>query len=87
MRLEGIGPKTAEVLKKAGLTQIDKLSEMSIDDLTSYHGIGEKTAEKIIESAKNFIKAYRAQEEEREKKPKKKNKEENKEEENGSKKE
>lgn len=75
VRLEGIGPKTAEVLKKAGLTQIDKLAEMKVDDLTSYQGIGEKTAEKIIESAKNFIKAFNAQEEEREKKAGKKNKE------------
>jgi len=71
VRLEGIGPKTAEVLKKAGLTQIDKLAEMKVDDLTAYQGIGAKTAEKIIESAKNFLKAYEAQEAEREKKSKK----------------
>jgi N utilization substance protein A len=71
VRLEGIGPKTAEVLKKAGLVQIDKLAEMKVDDLTAYQGIGAKTAEKIIESAKNFLKAYEAQEAEREKKSKK----------------
>ncbi len=77
--LEGIGPRTAEVLKKAGLTDIEKLSEMTVDDLTTLQGVGAKTAEKIIESAKNFIKAYTAQEEAREQKAKKGSKEENKE--------
>ena len=84
VRLEGIGPRTAEVLKKAGLTDIEKLAQMRVEDLTTLQGVGEKTAEKIIESAKNFIKAYTAQQEAREAKNGKKNKEENKEEENGS---
>ena len=55
LRLEGIGPKTAEVLSKAGLTQIDKLAGSKVDDLTTLQGIGAKTAEKIIESAKKFV--------------------------------
>lgn len=54
-QLEGIGPKTAEVLAKAGLADITKLSGMKVDDLITLQGIGKKTAEKIIESAKKFI--------------------------------
>jgi len=54
-QLEGIGPKTADVLTKSGLTDITKLAHMQIDDLTTLQGIGKKTAEKIIESAKRFL--------------------------------
>jgi len=54
-KLEGVGPKTAEVLTKSGLTDIKKLAESSVDDLTTLQGIGKKTAEKIIESAKALI--------------------------------
>src|SRR3989339_1166361 len=55
-KLEGIGAKTAEVLTKAGFTQIDRLAESQGDDLTTLQGIGPKTAEKIIEAAKKMIK-------------------------------
>src|SRR3989339_353336 len=55
-KLEGIGAKTAEVLTKAGFTQIDRLAESQVDDLTTLQGIGPKTAEKIIEAAKKMIK-------------------------------
>lgn len=54
-QLKGVGPKTAEVLTKAGLTDIKKLASSNIDDLTTLQGIGEKTAEKIIESAKALV--------------------------------
>ncbi|MFH1368766.1 MAG: transcription termination factor NusA [Elusimicrobiota bacterium] len=56
-QLEGVGRKTAEVLTKAGLTDIKRLAESGVDDLTTLQGIGEKTAEKIIESAKNLLKS------------------------------
>lgn len=55
-QLEGVGPKTAEVLTKAGLTDIKKLAGSSVEELTTFQGIGEKTAEKIIESAKALLK-------------------------------
>lgn len=54
-KLEGIGPKTAEVLRKAGMTDISKLAASSVDDLTTLQGVGGKTAERIIEAAKKYI--------------------------------
>lgn len=54
-KLDGIGPKTAEVLTKAGLTDVNKLAQSKPDDLTTLQGIGQKTAERIIESAKEFV--------------------------------
>jgi N utilization substance protein A len=56
-QLDGIGPKTAEVLTKAGLTAIARLAQMQPDDLTTLQGIGAKTAEKIIASAQAFMAA------------------------------
>jgi len=55
VKLDGIGPKTAEILSKAGFANIAKLAESKIDDLTTLQGVGEKTAEKIIEAAKKCI--------------------------------
>ena len=54
-KLKGIGAKTAEVLTKAGLANIEKLAHSQPDDLTTLQGIGLKTAEKIIESAKLYL--------------------------------
>ncbi|MFA6092839.1 MAG: transcription termination factor NusA [Elusimicrobiota bacterium] len=53
--LEGIGPKTAEVLAKSGLFDIPKLATLKPEDLTTLQGVGEKTAAKIIESAKKYM--------------------------------
>lgn len=55
LQLEGIGPKTAEVLTKAGLSDISRLATMQVEDLTSFQGIGAKTAEKIIAAAQKFL--------------------------------
>jgi N utilization substance protein A len=49
--LEGVGPKTLETLIKSGITTAAKLAEASAEDLKTA-GIGEKTAAKIIASAK-----------------------------------
>jgi N utilization substance protein A len=54
-QLEGVGPKTAEVLQKGGWGDVRRLAAAKPDDLTTLSGIGEKTAEKIIESAKSFL--------------------------------
>ncbi len=49
--LEGVGPKTLETLVKAGITDAAKLAAASAEDLKTA-GLGEKTAAKIIASAK-----------------------------------
>jgi transcription termination/antitermination protein NusA len=51
-KLEGVGPKTIEILIKGGWGNIEKLSTAKPDALTGLRGVGEKTAAKIIEAAK-----------------------------------
>jgi len=53
--LDGIGPKAATVLVKAGLSDIYRLATFKPEDLTTLQGIGEKTAAKIIASAKKHV--------------------------------
>jgi Holliday junction resolvasome RuvABC DNA-binding subunit len=53
--LEGIGPKTADVLIKAGMADVYRLATFSVEDLLTVQGIGDKTAAKIIESSKKFV--------------------------------
>ena len=54
-KLEGIGEKTIEVLENAGFCNIEKLTKLTVEDLTTLPGIGPKTAEKIIEAAKKAL--------------------------------
>ncbi len=54
-QLEGVGPKTAEVLQKGGWGDVARLAAAKPDDLTTLSGIGEKTAEKIIAAAKDYL--------------------------------
>ncbi|GHT71094.1 transcription termination/antitermination protein NusA [Endomicrobiia bacterium] len=51
-KLEDISAKIINILVKAGYTNIEKLTMSTIDDLIVLPGIGPKTAEKIIRSAK-----------------------------------
>ena len=53
--IEGVGPKTAELLQKAGFTTAEKLANVEIEHLCTVQGIGDKTAAKIIEGAKKYI--------------------------------
>jgi transcription termination/antitermination protein NusA len=55
-QLQGVGPKTADVLQKGGWGDVRRLAQAKPEDLTTLSGIGEKTAEKIIESAKALLK-------------------------------
>ena len=54
--IEGVGPKTRGLLEEAGLDSIEKIAASSVEELTKIKGIGEKTAEKILKSAKGLIK-------------------------------
>ena len=54
--LEGIGPKTAMVLKEHGFDTVEKISKISAEELSQVPGIGKATAEKVISNAKAFLK-------------------------------
>ena len=62
--IEGVGPKTAEFLQKAGFTTVEKLANVEIEHLCTVQGIGDKTAAKIIEGAKRYIAEHTPAEEE-----------------------
>lgn len=53
--LEGIGPKTRKLLEEAGLDTIEKIAGSSAEELTKIKGIGAKTADKILEGAKELM--------------------------------
>lgn len=53
--LEGIGPKTSELLVKAGMTDIYRLAACTEDELTALQGVGPKMAAKIIASAQKYV--------------------------------
>lgn len=53
--VEGIGPKMAETLQKAGFTSVEKIASVEPEHLATLQGVGEKTAVKIIEGAKKFL--------------------------------
>jgi len=55
-KLDGVGPKTIEILIKGGWGSLERLSQAKPDDLTVLRGVGEKTAKKIIDAAKDVLK-------------------------------
>jgi len=50
--LDGVGKKAAATLMDAGFDTPDKINGLKLEDLTKLPGIGKKTAEKILRSAK-----------------------------------
>lgn len=52
--LDGVSPKIADVLRHAGYTSVQDVFCASVNELASLEGIGQKTAEKLKESAKYF---------------------------------
>ena len=50
--LDGVGKKAETILAASGLDTVEKIAASSVEDLTKLEGIGKKTAEKIIASAK-----------------------------------
>lgn len=55
IKIEGIGPKTERELKKAGYDTVGKIIKLDIKELIAVKGIGKKTAEKILKSAKELM--------------------------------
>jgi N utilization substance protein A len=58
--LEGVGPKTIEKIEAAGITSIEKLADMTPEELVAIPGIGEKMVEKIHQSVTTFFEALDA---------------------------
>lgn len=59
--LDGVGEKTEEVLKKAGVHSVKDILKLTVEDLSKIPGIGLKTAEKILASAQQVGGAPKAE--------------------------
>ncbi len=53
--LPGVGPKIQEALEEAGHKNVDAVARLSLEELTEVKGVGEKTARKIIEGARELM--------------------------------
>ncbi len=53
--LEGVGPAMEKRLSNAGITSVQQLAGMSVEQLTAIEGIGEKTAQKLLASAQQLL--------------------------------
>jgi N utilization substance protein A len=53
--IDGVGEKTAELLKEAGYDTVEKIAAMSDEEILAVPGIGEKTAQKILLSARAML--------------------------------
>ena len=53
--LDGVGEKTEEALKAAGIHSVKDLLKMDVENLANIPGIGAKTAEKILASAQQTV--------------------------------
>jgi transcription termination/antitermination protein NusA len=53
-RIEGVGEKTAEILKANGFQTVQDLLGSDVEKLSSLPGIGAKKAEKLLQSAQRF---------------------------------
>ena len=52
--LPGVGKKTLEALKKSGFKEVENIAKAKIEDLVKIKGLGKKTAEKILDAAKEL---------------------------------
>jgi N utilization substance protein A len=52
--LDGVNAKIEEILRKHGYTSVEDVYAASVDELCNLEGIGQKTAEKLIEAARLF---------------------------------
>jgi N utilization substance protein A len=53
-RIEGVGEKTAEILKANGFATIQDVLQTNVESLSALPGIGTKKAEKLLQSAKRY---------------------------------
>src|ERR1700759_1530878 len=60
-QLAGVGPKTIEKLEAHGVTSIEKLADMTPEQLVEIPGIGEKMVEKIHQSVALYFENLEAQ--------------------------
>lgn len=61
-RLPGVGPALEKKLTDAGIADVRQLVGMSLEQLTAIEGIGEKTAQKLLESGTAALAAHTASE-------------------------
>ena len=61
LSLEGVGKKARDTLEKSAYNTVDKIAGAGVKDLIALPGVGEKTAQRMIESAKDVIKRLQAQ--------------------------
>ncbi len=54
-KINGVGKTVKQTLIDAGYNSVEKISAATVEDLTKLEGIGAKTAEKIINSAKGLL--------------------------------
>ncbi|MHB8410654.1 MAG: transcription termination factor NusA [Candidatus Acidiferrales bacterium] len=59
--LQGVGPKTIEKLESHGVTSIEKLADMTPEQLLEIPGIGEKMVEKIRIAVEQYFQALESQ--------------------------
>ncbi len=59
-RMEGVGEKTAQVLEANGFKNVQDILEANIEKLSALPGIGIKKAEKLIQSAKDYVEGKKA---------------------------
>ena len=55
IEVEGIGPKLAEMLTRFGYGSVEKIASSSIEDLINVDGVGERTARRVIDSARAYL--------------------------------
>ena len=53
--LPGVGPAMEKRLQQSGVTTIQQLAGMTVEQLTAIEGIGEKTAQKLLEAAASAV--------------------------------